>query len=124
MAVPTFGSKSENAAWPSVAPSASPQVAPPLVDTETTVVEKLAPMYRVICHDDPVTPMDFVVEVFRTVFRIGPQRAVELMLGVHNDGSALIARYPKGLAEKRVNRAKALARADGFPLTFSIEKDV
>lgn len=81
-------------------------------------------MYRVICHDDPVTPMDFVVEVFRSVFRIGPQRAAELMQGVHQTGSAVVGRYPKILAEKRVNRAKALARADGFPLTFSIEKDV
>lgn len=98
--------------------------APPKEQRQTRVVEKLSPMYRVICHDDPITTMEFVVEVLRSVFRATPQRAVEIMLGVHQTGAALVGRYPKGLAERRVTKAKALARAEGFPLTFSIEKDV
>lgn len=96
----------------------------PEVDQKTRVAERLAPMYRVICHDDPITTMEFVVEVLRSVFRTTPQRAVEIMLGVHQTGAALVGRYPKGLAERRVTKAKALARAEGYPLTFSIEKDV
>lgn len=87
------------------------------------IEEDLAPLYAVICHDDPVTTMDFVVEVLRSVFRIPQVSAEELMLQVHHTGSAVIGRYPLETAERRVGRAKSLARARGYPLAFTIERD-
>ena len=102
---------------------AAPEVAPPKVETEEQVRETLAPLYRVICHDDPVTTMDFVVEVLTAIFRLSQPRAIEVMLDVHNKGAALVGCYPRSLAERRVNRAKSKARAQGFPLTFSVEPD-
>jgi ATP-dependent Clp protease adaptor protein ClpS len=92
------------------------------VDTETEVEEALAPLWRVICHDDPVTTMDFVVEVLRSVFRMSPPRAVELMYRVHYTGSALVGHWPESAAKKKVERARALARGSGFPLTFTVEQ--
>ena len=93
------------------------------VDSATEIEEKLAPLYRVIGHDDPVTTMAFVVEVLRGVFRLPQAVAVERMLTIHHTGAALIGRYPKETAERRVTRATGRARARGFPLTFTIEKD-
>lgn len=100
-----------------------PVLAPPQHETSTETTEKLAPLYRVICHDDPITTMEFVVGVLMKVFRLSQPRAIEVMLGVHTKGAAMVARYPKPLAESRVSRARTMARADGFPLIFSIEKD-
>ena len=99
-----------------------PKVTTPDVDTKEEIKETLAPLYRVICHDDPVTTMDFVIKIFRSVFRMTQPRAVEMMLRVHHAGAAVIGHYPKESAERKVKRATALARADKFPLTFTIEK--
>ncbi len=100
-----------------------PNPAPPEIETREEVREELAPLYRVICHDDPVTTMEFVVQVLRGVFRQPEVRAVELMLRIHQTGAAVIARYPQSTAKLRVQRATSLARADGFPLTFTVELD-
>jgi len=90
---------------------------------ESEVEERLGRLWRVICHDDPHTTMDFVVEVLMTVFRQPSPRAFELMLCVHHAGSALIGSWPESVARKKVARAQARARMDGFPLTFSVEVD-
>lgn len=88
---------------------------------QTEIREELAPLYAVICHDDPVTTMDFVVEVFRTIFRLPRATARARMLAVHESGSAVVGHYPEGTARRRVERARSLARGRGFPLTFTVE---
>jgi len=85
--------------------------------------ERLGRLWRVICHDDPHTTMDFVVDVLMKVFRQPAPRAFELMLRVHHSGSALIGAWPESVARRKVAKAQASARSDGFPLTFSIEED-
>ena len=99
----------------------------PVAGVETLVEpeaeQRLARLWRVICHDDPHTTMDFVVEVLMTVFRQPSPRAFELMLCVHHSGSALIGSWPESVARKKVAKAQARARLDGYPLTFSVEID-
>lgn len=92
-------------------------------ETETADEEALAPLWRVVCHDDPITTMDFVVDVLTKVFRQPMGRAVQLMFQVHNSGAAVIGLWPEDVARRKVDRAHALARAEGFPLTFSLEED-
>jgi ATP-dependent Clp protease adaptor protein ClpS len=94
-----------------------------LEEPEVVEEEQLANLWRVICHDDPHTTMDFVVDVLMKVFRQPAPRAVELMMRVHNTGSALVGLWPESVARKKVNRAHGKARVEGFPLTFSIEED-
>lgn len=94
----------------------------PEVEVEVDLEEKLAPLWRVVCHDDPVTTMDFVVEVLRGVFRVTKPRAVELMWRVHYTGSAVVGHWPESVARKKVGRATSRARGEGFPLTFSLEQ--
>jgi ATP-dependent Clp protease adaptor protein ClpS len=103
--------------------SPKPAVADPEVTGETELHESLAPLWRVICHDDPVTTMNFVVDILQEVFRLPQARAYELMLRVHHTGSAVIGRWPESTAKQRVERARAKARAAGFPLTFTVERD-
>ena len=92
------------------------------IEVDVEVEETLAPLWRVVCHDDPVTTMDFVVEVLRSVFRVTAARAIELMYRVHYTGSAVVGHWPEEVARKKVTRATALARGKGFPLTFTVEE--
>lgn len=97
----------------------------PIVVEETDVEadESLAPLWRVVCHDDPVTTMDFVVTVLTRVFRQPVPRAVEVMYRVHFTGAALVGLWPEDVARSKVDRAHLMARAEGYPLTFSTEAD-
>ena len=54
---------------------------------EVNVKERVAPMMRVVCHDDPYTTMEFVVGILTGVFRLPHARAVEIMLEVHQRGA-------------------------------------
>ncbi|MEM7310228.1 MAG: ATP-dependent Clp protease adaptor ClpS [Planctomycetota bacterium] len=95
--------------------------AEPATIEETEVRERLAPLHSVICHDDPITTMEFVVDVLKGVFRVPHVRAVALMLAVHHAGAVEIGRYPEETAKRKAGRATGLARAEGFPLTFTIQ---
>jgi ATP-dependent Clp protease adaptor protein ClpS len=111
-------------AAPALGPrTTKPDTAKPEVIPDSEVHESLAPLWRVICHDDPVTTMEFVVEVLREVFRLPQARAYELMMRVHHTGSAVIGRWPESTAKQRAERARTKARAAGFPLTFTVERD-
>ena len=99
-----------------------PQTTP---DREITPDQKteLEPLYRVIIHNDDVTPMDFVTHILVTIFLIGYPEAVEIMLGAHNQGMAVVQILPKAEAEKRINKAHFAAGLEGYPLHFSMEPE-
>jgi ATP-dependent Clp protease adaptor protein ClpS len=84
---------------------------------------ELEPLYRVIIHNDDVTPMDFVVNVLTNIFFILQPDAVEIMLAAHYSGLAYVQTLPKSEAEKRVNKAHFAAGLEGYPLHFSIEPE-
>lgn len=98
-------------------------VAIPDQETFKAVDTRPAPRWRVIGHDDPITTMEFVVDVLRSVFGLDQARAFERMMRIHTSGAAVIGLWAKGEAELRVERATSKARAQGFPLTFTLERE-
>ncbi len=84
---------------------------------------ELEPLYRVIIHNDDVTPMDFVTHILVTIFSLGYPGAVEIMLTAHNQGQAVVQILPKAEAEKRINKAHFAAGLEGYPLHFSMEPE-
>jgi len=94
-------------------------VTEPVAGSET----KLSPLYRVLIHNDDVTPMDFVVLVLREIFRKEEVEAVEIMQTAHRGGVALVAVLPLEEAEFRVDRAHSKARTAKYPLTFTYEPE-
>ena len=84
---------------------------------------ELEPLYRVIIHNDNVTPMDFVVQVLKTIFYLSNPKAAEIMLTAHVYGSAYVQTLPKTEAEKRINKAHFAAGLEGYPLHFSMEPE-
>ena len=101
--------------------STAAPAARPLEEALDEALRDLEEPWSVVCHDDPTTTMDFVVEVLRGVFGLSQARAYERMLRVHASGSAVIGRWPRSEARKLIARATSQARARGFPLTFSLE---
>lgn len=84
---------------------------------------KLEPLYRVLIHNDDVTPMDFVVHVLKTIFYLSNPRAFEIMLIAHITGLAYVQTLPRSEAEKRINKAHFAAGLEGYPLHFSMEPE-
>jgi ATP-dependent Clp protease adaptor protein ClpS len=98
------------------------QVTPEIEIIEETETE-LEPLYRVIIHNDDVTPMDFVVNVLASIFFLFQPDAMEVMLVAHFKGAAYVQTLPKTEAEKRINKAHFAAGLEGYPLHFSIEPE-
>lgn len=97
---------------------------PQLETSEATSSEtRLAPLYRVLIHNDDVTPMDFVVRVLSEIFRLDRARSVDVMFEAHHRGVAHVVTEPLERAEFHVDQARSLSRARKYPLTFTIERE-
>ncbi len=90
---------------------------------EFIVAEELEPPYRVLIHNDDVTPMDFVVEVLRVIFELPFERAEAVMWSAHHTGVARVGVYPRDDAQRRVQHAHQRARLAGYPLQFTMEPE-
>lgn len=90
-----------------------------IAETET----ELEPLYRVIIHNDPVTPMDFVVHILKTIFYLANDKAADIMFTAHIYGTAYVQTLQRTEAEKRIDKAHAEANNAGYPLRFTIEPE-
>ncbi len=112
---------SETPAAPAPAP---PEVKPGIRLDDLPVAEtELEPPYRVLIHNDDVTPFDFVIAVLRAVFELSGRDALAITTRAHVTGLAYVMTLPYEEAKYRVGKAHSLARAAGYPLTFSIEPE-
>ncbi|MEJ5223232.1 MAG: ATP-dependent Clp protease adaptor ClpS [Anaerolineales bacterium] len=89
-------------------------------EVEQTALE---PLYRVIIHNDDVTPMNFVVHVLERIFFVLPVDATVIMLKAHYTGAAVVQVLPKSEAEKRIGKAHFAAGLEGYPLRFTMEPE-
>jgi len=85
--------------------------------------EELEKPYRVIIENDDLTPMEFVVAVLQTFFRLNLEQAIEVMLKAHHEGKAYVTTLPLREAQERVYAAHSLAHSAGYPLTFHLEPE-
>jgi ATP-dependent Clp protease adaptor protein ClpS len=78
-------------------------------------------MYKVIYVNDNVTTMEFVVESLVTIFEKSRSEAEDIMMTIHEEGSAVVVILPYELAEQKGVEVTVLARNNGFPLTVRLE---
>lgn len=71
----------------------------------------------VIVWDDPVNLMSYVVFVLRRIFDFDTPTAERLMLQVHHEGRAVVAREPRERAEHHVGQLH------GYGLLATLEQD-
>jgi len=73
-------------------------------------------LYKVVLFNDDYTTMEFVIEVLQTFFAMNRERATQVMLQVHREGSAVCGVYSKDVAETKVEQVSAFARHREHPL--------
>lgn len=98
---------------------------PAALDEGVVQQERLAPppMYRVLLLNDDFTPMDFVVHLLQAFFHMSEEQAMQVMLKVHTEGSAVCGVYPYDIAATKVEQVTAWARQHQYPLACVMEED-
>lgn len=87
---------------------------------ETTSIE-VPPEKDVVFYNDDFTTMEFVVDVLVSVFNKSPEDAEQLMITVHQAGSAVVGTYTYDVAVSRTNLTRSIAKKNGFPLRVEVE---
>jgi len=93
------------------------------LETFTVADAQLEPPVKVVLHNDDVTPFDFVVTVISTVFGFARPAALAVTIRAHYTGMAVVDTLPLEEAKYRVGQAHGMARAAGYPLTFTLEPE-
>lgn len=91
-----------------------------LLERSTTKSPRL---YKVKLLNDDYTTMEFVIEVLQVFFAMGTEQAMQVMLKVHNEGSAICGVYPKDIAETKVQQVTGYATQHGHPLRCQMEEN-
>ena len=84
---------------------------------------KRPPFYKVVMLNDDYTPMDFVVEVLKTIFHQEHLDAVNTMLQIHHKGSAVAGIYTRDVAETKIEIVTSRARKQEYPLQCVMEQE-
>lgn len=78
--------------------------------------------YNVIFFNDNVTPMEWVIEILQKIFHHSEETAKNLMLIVHEKGSAVVGTYSFEIAEQKAVESNNASRGRGFPLQVKVEE--
>ncbi|MEJ2097811.1 MAG: ATP-dependent Clp protease adapter ClpS [Deltaproteobacteria bacterium] len=95
----------------------------PDVQTGTRERTKEPDLYKVLLHNDDYTTMEFVVQILMAVFKKSIAESTRIMLNVHQKGVGICGVYTYEIAETKVDTVEKLARANGFPLKCSMERE-
>jgi len=87
----------------------------------TQTKSRQPPLFKVLMHNDDYTTMEFVVEVLQAVFHKPPTEANRIMLHIHFKGFGVCGIFPFEVAETKVTRVHAMARAQGYPLRCTLD---
>lgn len=83
---------------------------------------KKPPMYKVVLLNDDYTPMEFVVHVLESFFRMNHEKATRIMLHVHTQGKGVCGVYTRDVAETRVVQVNDYSRVNDHPLLCAMEE--
>lgn len=79
--------------------------------------------WRVLIHNDDVTPMGFVIQILKDVFDHDNENSVRLMFKAQSMGSAVVGRYLKSIADSKKEAVHFASRRAGYPLKATVEAD-
>jgi ATP-dependent Clp protease adaptor protein ClpS len=82
---------------------------------------KRPPLFKVVLMNDDYTPMEFVVEVLETFFKMNREQATHVMLTVHTQGKGVCGIYTRDIAETKAAQVNQYARENEHPLLAEIE---
>ncbi|MEN9513545.1 MAG: ATP-dependent Clp protease adapter ClpS [Pseudomonadota bacterium] len=79
-------------------------------------------MYRVVLLNDDYTPMEFVILVLQKFFKMGREKATQVMLKVHQEGKGVCGLFPRDIAATKVEQVCSFARQHQHPLQCMMEE--
>lgn len=79
-------------------------------------------MYKVVMLNDDYTPMEFVVMILEKLFRLDHEKAMQIMLNVHQKGKGICGIFPHEVAQTKVAMVLELARQNEHPLQCTMEE--
>ena len=92
------------------------------VATRTRAKAKKPSLYKVLMLNDDYTPMEFVVLVLQSFFRMSIEDATRVMLHVHQKGVGVCGIFSYEVAESKVTQVIDFARQNQHPLQGTLEK--
>ena len=82
---------------------------------------KRPPLFKVVLINDDYMPMEFVVEVLESFFRMNREQATHVMLTVHTQGKGVCGIFTRDIAETKAAQVNQYARENEHPLLCEIE---
>lgn len=92
-----------------------------VVEAEAKPTLKRPPMYKVILLNDDYTPMEFVVHILERFFAMNREKAIQVMLAVHTQGSAVVGIFTRDVAETKSEQVNRYAQENQHPLVSRVE---
>ena len=95
------------------------------VDVEEETAVEPPHQWNVILHNDDFTPFDFVVALLCQLFGYKRMAAFRKAKEINDGGAtgkAVIATYPKAIAEAKAGEVYAISQQYGFPLKATTER--
>lgn len=92
------------------------------VATRTRTRTKKPTPYKVLMLNDDYTPMEFVVHVLQSFFKMDLEQATRVMLHVHQKGVGICGTFTYEVAETKVTQVTDFARQNQHPLQCTLEK--
>jgi ATP-dependent Clp protease adaptor protein ClpS len=83
---------------------------------------KRPPMFKVLLVNDDYTPMEFVVQVLESFFKMEREKATQIMLHVHTRGIGVCGVFTREIAETKVAQVNEYARSNQHPLLCTMEE--
>ena len=83
---------------------------------------KQPPMFKVLLLNDDYTPMEFVIYVLETFFKMDRKQATRVMLNVHTKGKVVCGIYTRDVSETKVSQVNEYARTNNHPLMCDMEE--
>jgi ATP-dependent Clp protease adaptor protein ClpS len=83
---------------------------------------KKPPMYKVVMLNDDYTPMEFVIMILENLFRMDHEKAIQVMLNVHQKGKGVCGVFPHEVAQTKVAQVLEIARQNEHPLQCAMEE--
>lgn len=94
-----------------------------VIDEKIKVTNREPRMYKVIFLNDDTTPMDFVVQVLKEIFKHTDKTATALTMEIHTENSGVVGVYNHEIAEQKAVETTTLARDHGFQLQVRLEEE-
>ncbi len=93
-----------------------------LVIQEAKPKTKKPPMYKVVLLNDDYTPMEFVVHILENFFKMGREKATQIMLHVHTRGKGVCGVFTRDVAETKVAQVNDYSHMNNHPLLCAMEE--